>query len=97
MWLARALRTLGFASLEQVDEALRHQDPDAISRRLHGNLQGQLTRFEEALFAAMGEHWVKDHPFARLTDGWWVRWQEQKLERMTRLGIDVGDYSPKGR
>lgn len=89
---ARYLKKLGFSSLQQLDECLNGYDDDAASRAVWGNRQGQLTRFEETLLAAMGEVYVTRHPWAK-HDYWGPRFRK-KLEQLAASGIGIGSYDP---
>ncbi|TAM44084.1 MAG: hypothetical protein EPN53_17070 [Acidobacteria bacterium] len=92
---ARMLRHLGFTNFQQIDECLKPYNDDAVSRTLHGSRQGQLTRFEEILMAAMGRNFVDRHMWANTP--WWRSWREGRLENMRTKGIKIGSYLPGPR
>ena len=89
---AQHLKKLGFASVQQLDECLDGYDDDAVSRVIWGNRQGQLSRFEETLLAAMGEVYAARHPWAK--EEFWGRRFRKKLEKLEKGGIRVGSYDP---
>jgi hypothetical protein len=63
-WTTRLLHRLGFKTLAQVDEAIKQYDDDRLTRIAAGARQGQTTRFETMLLAALGEEFVKRHLYA---------------------------------
>lgn len=85
---ARILRRLGFSNLQEIDNALSGYDDDRISRLLHGNRQGQLTRLEDVLLASLGEEFVDRHPWTHGEDGdHWRQLLAVRLERLRHAGI----------
>jgi ppGpp synthetase/RelA/SpoT-type nucleotidyltranferase len=90
----RTLRREGFTDLRQLDEAIAPYDDDQISRIVHGGRQGQLTRLEAVLLAAMGQEFIRRHPWARSVDPWYVDLLDSWLERIQAAGIPVGTYLP---
>ncbi len=91
-WTARLLHRLGFKTLAQVDEAIKAYDDDSLSRIAAGGRQGQTTRFESMLLAALGEEFVKRHSFA--AHEWFGPRQDEMLQRFRAEGIPVGTYDP---
>jgi ppGpp synthetase/RelA/SpoT-type nucleotidyltranferase len=90
-WTARLLRHLGFQTLEQVDECVREYDDDAISRTISGGRQGQTTRFEYLLLAALGERYIERHIWKkheRFRTG-----AEKDLEKLRVSGLQTGKCS----
>lgn len=92
---ARTLRHFGFTDFQQIDECVKPYDDDTLSRRLYGSRQGQLTRFEDMLMAAMGTNFVERHQWAKAV--WWRKWREERLEQMRAKGISIGSYLPAPR
>lgn len=92
-WEARLLRNMGFSSLGQVDDAIRGYDDDEASRIIWGNRQGQLTRFECVLIAAMGEEYRSLHPWAK-TEDWFNASVDRRLAALRQAGIEIGNYVP---
>lgn len=94
-WDALLLRRLGFTDLQQLDRILSSYDDDEISRTLYGTRQGQLTRMEDVLLAALGEAFVRRHPWANAPDNeWYGRILRARLERLERAGITIGAFDP---
>jgi ppGpp synthetase/RelA/SpoT-type nucleotidyltranferase len=91
-YTANLLRQLGFETLSQLEECIEGYDDDCVCRAVWGLRQGQLTRFEMILQAAMGENFVNRHPWCR--DQTWLRHFEGKLERLRNAGIPIGSYDP---
>jgi ppGpp synthetase/RelA/SpoT-type nucleotidyltranferase len=84
---ASALRKFGFTNFQQLEDCLAGYNDDEVSRRLYGSRQGQLTRFEDMLLAAMGEAFIERHRMSTLP--WWTEWKQGTLERIRRAGIPV--------
>ncbi|MFM8333386.1 MAG: GTP pyrophosphokinase family protein, partial [Candidatus Methylumidiphilus sp.] len=91
-WTARLLKKLGFKNFQQVDDCIRPYDDDKLSRLLVGNRQGQLTRFEYMLLAAMGEKYIERHYFAG--QEWYGKYPCEQLEKLKKEGFDVGVFDP---
>lgn len=92
-WQARTLRQMGFVLMDQLDNCIREYDDDAISRLLHGNRQGQLTRFEDVLLAAMGEDYIRRHPWSDPgvpIGQWFVPRMQARLTRLESAGVAIG-------
>lgn len=93
---ARILRRLGFSNLQELDDAITGYDDDRISRLLHGNRQGQLTRLEDVLLASLGAAFVERHPWTHGEYGDpWRRILAQKLERLREAGIEPRRNEPQ--
>jgi putative GTP pyrophosphokinase len=93
-WTTRLLKRLGFATLREVDECISPYNDDRVSRITSGSRQGQLTRFEDVLLAAMGERYVHNHPYADGDDNWFIRRSAEKLDRLKNAGVNLGSYEP---
>jgi putative GTP pyrophosphokinase len=91
-YAADALRHLGYANFQQVEECIRAYDPDTISRLYWGTRQGQINRFEETLLAGMGEAYVMRHQLGPET--WFLRASAAKLKAYDQGGIKLGAYRP---
>ncbi len=91
-WTTRLLKRLGFSSLGQVDRCLDEYDHDSLSRRVYGSRQGQLTRFELVIAAAVGPAlWSARHPWSEDPDfDWFEEWSERKYKRIAEAGFEVG-------
>jgi hypothetical protein len=92
-WLVRVLKTLGFASLSQVDACVARLDDDVLSRMTEGSRQGQATRFERMLLAGMGQIFVDRHPFGN--EPWWSARANDHFSRLRECGIEIGSYDPQ--
>jgi ppGpp synthetase/RelA/SpoT-type nucleotidyltranferase len=90
--LVAMLRELGFTSLQQVDDCVGGLDDRVISRHLWGGRQGQLTRFEGLLLAAMGGRFLEQHPWRHLD--WFVAVRREWLRRLQEANLPVGDCGP---
>jgi hypothetical protein len=93
-WTAKMLRRLGFRNFSQIEEAIGQYDHDRVSRAVYGNRQGQLTRFEDMVLAAMGQAFIDRHDFAKYP--WWRSSKESLLERMRNRGVPIQSYIPEG-
>jgi ppGpp synthetase/RelA/SpoT-type nucleotidyltranferase len=87
-YTARLLHRLGFIDLDQVEAAIRGYDDDQVSRLLTNTRQGQLTRLDLVLLAALGQHYIENHPMSR--DGQYRQEWQQDLEKLQHAGIEVG-------
>jgi putative GTP pyrophosphokinase len=87
---AKHLRRLGFSNFAQVEKAIAPYDHDALSRKVYGGRQGQLTRFEDMMIAAIGQDWIDKHEFAHMP--WWKNWREHHLAKIGEKGIQIGTY-----
>jgi ppGpp synthetase/RelA/SpoT-type nucleotidyltranferase len=93
-WTARLLRQLGFTNFRQVDECIKNYDDNRLSRAVYGNRQGQLTRFELLLTAAMGSNFFEQHPWRGLP--WFKESWQRRFERLKETDIPIGSYRPEG-
>jgi putative GTP pyrophosphokinase len=83
-YTAKLLRRLGFTDFEQIEDVVSGLDDDELSRRLWGARQGQLTRFEDMLLAAMGHNYLKSLSYD----------QGYRLKRFDKAGIPLGNKTP---
>lgn len=91
-WTVRLLLRIGFTSLEQVDQCIKHYNDDQLSRLIDGTRQGQLTRFEYMLLGGMGEEFIQRHPWH--AEPWFAPRQQAILEKFTEHGINTGWFDP---
>jgi ppGpp synthetase/RelA/SpoT-type nucleotidyltranferase len=91
-YMARLLRRLGFTNFRQIDECIAPYDDDALSRSLHGNRQGQRTRFEDMVLAAMADRFIERHVLAH--DAWYRNMLEERLGKIRKAAVPVGQYDP---
>ncbi|HEY3421438.1 MAG TPA: hypothetical protein VGK23_12880 [Methanomassiliicoccales archaeon] len=89
------LHYLGFSNLGQVEECIKGNDNDKISRLLNSGrlIDNQKVRFEDALIAAMGESYLKDHPLASKT--FFQGDVKRKIKILKENNMVVGSYRPK--
>ena len=87
-WTARLVSRLGFDNLAELDACINGYDDDRISQLLFGSRQGQLSRFESVLLAAVGQQFVDRHPWSvgKYADVHRARWQKQ-LAALAAAGI----------
>ncbi len=90
---AKILRQLGFNTLAQLDDCISGYDDDIVSRTLWGSRQGQLSRLEDTVLAAMGEIYLERHPWATSYPDWLER-SRDKLKRLSDAGIGTRSYRP---
>ena len=59
---------------------------------MYGTRQGQVTRFEGVLLAAIGEGYVRRRFIWAPDDDtrWWDQWERQMLKRIESAGVAVG-------
>jgi len=93
-WTARALTQLGFSNLKQVETAIAKYDDDMLSQVAAGRRQGQTTRFELMLLAALGDHFIARHPLRG--DFVFIRYRRLYLEWFRKRGIWTDTYDPLG-
>jgi len=93
-WTARALKQLGFSNLKQVETAIAKYDDDMLSQVAAGRRQGQTTRFELMLLAALGDHFIARHPLRG--DFVFIRYRRLYLEWFRKRGIWTDTYDPLG-
>lgn len=90
-WMARRLARLSFTDLSQLDAALAPYDDDRVSRAVHGSRQGQLTRLDDVLLAAMGDDYAR---LSGIDDAWYHSWVAKRLTSIRAAGIPVGQFRP---
>ncbi len=91
-WTARLVKKLGFKNFQQVDNCIRQYDDVQLNRILDRNRQGQLTRFENMLLAAMGKKYIERHHFA--DEEWYGSRPERQLAKFEAAGIKTGVFDP---
>ena len=91
-WNANILMQMGFENLKQLDECIDGLDDDAISRKLTGTRQGQLSRLEYVLLAAMGNEYVERHPWR--DEEWFRTYRQSTLKRLQLNGIEIRNCAP---
>jgi hypothetical protein len=91
-WTTRVLKSLGFRSLEQVDQCIEGYDDHKVSRIAQGYRQGQTTRFEHLLLAGMGRRFIDRHPWSILA--WFPDHQTRMLQSLSESGVPIGNFDP---
>lgn len=90
-WSAKLLKNLGFTDLEQVEAAISKYNDNELSAVAEGGRQGQITRFELMLMAALGEKYVERHSWKN--EEWFLKRCREHLGRFIDAGIAVSTYS----
>jgi putative GTP pyrophosphokinase len=88
----RLLKHLGFKDLKQVEAAISPYDDNKLSLIAEGARQGQTSRFELMLLAALGERFIERHPWK---GGWWREHWGARLKKFQAAGIEVSGYAPE--
>lgn len=86
--VANTVRILGFDTIEELEKTITPYDDDEISRILWGSRQGQLTRFEDVLLAALGQRFRQRHPWSG--DSWFQDKCRRLLTILEENSIPVG-------
>lgn len=89
-WTARLLKRLGFRDLKQVELAVASYDDHALSIIAEGARQGQTSRFELMLLAALGQRFDELHPW---TEPFFRNRRKLALEKFESAGIPIGVFS----
>jgi hypothetical protein len=61
----KILLKMGFSTIDQIEDCIKDYDDDQIRRTSWGHRQGQIKRFIVTLVAAMGDNFVRLHPWAQ--------------------------------
>jgi hypothetical protein len=92
-WTVSLLKHLGFRNLQQVETAISRYNDDILSVLATGRRQGQTTRFELMLLAALGVHYIERHRWS--TEDWFCSQEAAKLQEFQDHGIPTSVYDPK--
>jgi putative GTP pyrophosphokinase len=92
LWTALLLSDLGFRDLKQVETAIAPYDDDELSSIAFGSRQGQITRFELMLLAALGERFIERHRWKN--ESWFEPGRRSKLALLREKGIQTSTYDP---
>jgi putative GTP pyrophosphokinase len=90
-WTARLLRNLGFDDLDQVSKAIAPYNDDRLSVIAEGTRQGQTSRFELMLLAALGERFIQRHPWGHTP--WFFERRRAFLQKFLEAGILIDTYN----
>jgi putative GTP pyrophosphokinase len=88
-WTARLLRELSFRDLKEVETAIEPYDDHRISMIAEGSRQGQTSRFELMLLAALGTRFIERHPW---NEQWFVERRRHLLQKLQSAGVETSTY-----
>jgi DNA-directed RNA polymerase specialized sigma24 family protein len=91
-YLGDNLRRLGFQHFQQIEECIAPYDLDRISRLNWGVRQGQMSRFQETVLAAMGNSFIIRSDFG--LEPWFIRSNARKLKILRDAGVTIGCFRP---
>lgn len=87
-WTVRLLRSVDLDTVAELDELIDGYDDDTISRLLFGSRQGQLTRLEHVVLAALGEKFIDAHPWNSEEGSWFGPRYRDHLQTLLANGIN---------
>lgn len=91
-YTAKLLRRLGFVNFQQIAECIAPYNDDTLSRSIHGTRQGQLSRFEDMLLAALSDRFIERHHLA--SDKWYRYMLQRRLDKIRTLSVPCGQFDP---
>lgn len=91
-WMTRLVKGLGFKDLKQIETAIKGYDDNALSTIAWGGRQGQTTRFELMLLAALGERFVERHPW--MGEEWFGPKRREFLTKFAEKKIPTAIFDP---
>ena len=91
-WTTRLVKRLGFRDLKQVETAIERYDDNMLSTIAWGGRQGQTTRFELMLLAALGQRFIELHPWAG--EDWFGPHRKAFLEKFKEKKIPTSTFDP---
>jgi putative GTP pyrophosphokinase len=95
VWTARLLKNLGFRDLDEVRRAIAPYDHHGPSVIVEGTRQGQISRFELMLQAALGNRFLEFHLWKNLD---WYRNRVGKIfDKMKAHNVPIGTAVSTGR
>jgi hypothetical protein len=90
-WTARLLAHLGVFDLGTLDSLVSGYDDHEISIKIFGSRQGQLSRFEYVLLAALGETFIEKYPATNEAYREWItKGHQARLNKLREVGIPIG-------
>jgi putative GTP pyrophosphokinase len=92
-WTTRTVKSLGFRDLKQLDSAITPYKDEALSLIVYGTRQGQVSRFDLMLLAALGEVYIERHPWRKELH-WFEPRQRALLAKFSENGIRISTYDP---
>jgi ppGpp synthetase/RelA/SpoT-type nucleotidyltranferase len=91
-WVTRLLKTLGFRDLNEVQMAISPYDDHQVSIIAEGSRQGQISRFELMIEAALGRQYLLErHPFR--SSKWYPDRLTRTLGKLEKAGLPLGTYT----
>ncbi len=90
-WIAETTKIMGFKYLSQLDKAISQYDDNKLSNIATGSRQGQITRFELMLLAALGEKFFDLHRWK--DKEWFVNAERSTLNKFIEAGVKTETYS----
>jgi len=94
-WYVKLLKRLGFENIDQIETAISKYNDNKLSDVAAGSRQGQTTRFEYMLMAAMGEDFIKRHLW--VDQVWFESNCRNSLEKFSKAGIPISTYKMSPR
>lgn len=92
-WMTQLLRNLGVRDIEQLNSLISPYSDDAVSRAVWGSRQGQLSRLEDVLLAAVGpDRYIAAYPSKEPSGEphpWVISSARRRALQMTEAGIAV--------
>ncbi|PCJ27882.1 MAG: hypothetical protein COA97_02805 [Flavobacteriales bacterium] len=84
---------MGFKNLLQIDTCIKdYIDNSIVETSIWGSRQGQLWRLQDLLLAALGDEFIKRHPWSKNGDKWATNLFSKGLKKMKKGGVKVGKY-----
>jgi putative GTP pyrophosphokinase len=94
-FVARLLKVLGFRDLDEVQKAIAPYNDHQLSVVVEGPRQGQISRFELMIEAALGQDYLLHrHLFRR--SSWYQERLQRIFEKLKAAGIATGTYKFAG-
>jgi len=92
-WTTRLLKQLGFRDLKQVETAIAPYKDDQLNKLIMAARQGQTTRFELMLLAALGERFIERHNYKG--QKWFEDRCREQLTKFQQAGVKISTYDPQ--
>jgi hypothetical protein len=84
---------IGVHGVDEIDEATRDYDDKNVSKAATGARQGQTSRVELMLLAAMGDEFIKRNNYEGRP--WLESYHRKILDRLKKEGVTTGIYKPR--
>lgn len=92
MELAQLLGVMGFRRVEELEPILKKYSSGFLSNIATGARQGQVSRFEIVLIAALGGEFLNRYPYHGRD--WLKNYHNNMLSRMRESGVETGVFTP---